>query len=126
MLPIILETFASISFVKRVQLQSRRLSRSPQWRKTRRLTIQLSLMSAMSICFNIPSVLITFAHFCGLPLQYGAQIQEYLNFLAYFLIFLFPFVSLCQLTELRKTIKTKIFFLAPQHQRQIARVAPTL
>ncbi|CAM4784862.1 unnamed protein product [Rotaria magnacalcarata] len=126
MLPIILETFASISFVIRVQFQSRRLSRSPQWRKTRRLTIQLSLMSAINICLNIPSILISFAHFCGLPLQYGAQIQEYFIFFVYFITLLFPFVSLCQLPELRKRIKTKIFFLAPQHQRQISRVAPTL
>ncbi|CAF1444584.1 unnamed protein product [Rotaria magnacalcarata] len=125
-LPITLETFASVSFVIRVQLQSRRLSRLPQWRKTRRLTIQLSLMSAINICFNIPSCLISFAHYCGLPSQYGSQIQVYFTFLAYFITFLFPFVSLCQLPELRKRIKTKIFFLPPQHQSQIARVAPTL
>ncbi|CAF5130728.1 unnamed protein product, partial [Rotaria socialis] len=74
-LPITLETFASISFLIRVQLQKRRLGRSPQWRKTRRLTMQLSLMSALNIGLNLPSCLISFAHFCGLPSQYGAQIQ---------------------------------------------------
>ncbi|CAF3785682.1 unnamed protein product [Rotaria socialis] len=125
-LPITLETFASISFLIRVQLQKRRLGRSPQWRKTRRLAMQLSLMSALNIGLNLPSCLISFAHFCGLPSQYGAQIQTYFSFFAYFITFLFPFVSLCQLPELRKAIKKKIFFLAPQHQRQISRVAPTL
>jgi hypothetical protein len=113
--PIILEGIVSIALVVRVQWQKRRLRQSAKWRKNRRMIIQLFLVSGVNITLNLPISLIPIAHLCGLPSDYGVQPQLYFFFLGYFVIFLFPFVSLSQFPNLRKRLKVKIF---PAAQRQ--------
>lgn len=113
-IPIILEGIVSIGLVIRVQWQKRRLRQATQWRKNRRMIIQLFLVSGVNIILNLPISLIPIAHLCGLPPEYGVQAQLYFFFLGYFVIFLFPFVSLSQFPELRKRMKRKIFPAQPR------------
>ncbi|CAF1531378.1 unnamed protein product [Rotaria sp. Silwood1] len=124
--PILLEGLASILFIIRVKWQKRRLQRSSNWRKQRRLTIQLLLMSSLNLAFNLPIYLIPLAHLCGLPPEYGIQPELYFFFLGYFVIFLFPFICLSQYPELRKNIKQKILRMIPRDRHLTATVAPTL
>ncbi|CAF4221919.1 unnamed protein product [Adineta steineri] len=123
--PTILESTVSIGLVLRVQWQKRRLRQSNQWRKQRRMIIQLFLISGLNMCFNLPLFILLFAHFCGLPPEYGAQPQLYFFFLGYFVFFLFPFASLCQFPNLRKKITRKIVSILPGQQHRVATVAPT-
>ncbi|CAF3504768.1 unnamed protein product [Rotaria socialis] len=118
---IVLESIVSIGLIVRVQRQKRRIHQSTQWHKYRRMIIQLFLVSSVDLSLNLPFYLIAFAHLCGLPQEYGAQLQLYFFFLGYFAIFLFPFASLCQFPELRKTIKNKIIAVLP---RQLYRRTP--
>ncbi|CAF4131291.1 unnamed protein product [Adineta steineri] len=123
--PILLESIASITLVLRVQIQKRRLHQSNQWRKQRRMIIQLLLVSTLNIGINIPSNAIFFAHICGLSLEYGAEAQLYYFFLEYFAIFLFSFISLSQFPDLRKTMKEKIMGVVRRRIHHTAAVLPT-
>jgi hypothetical protein len=106
--PVIVEIIVSIALILRVYWQKRRLNQSNQWRKQRRMIIQLFLVSGLNSCLNLPLYTIPIAQLCGLRSleSYDAEIVFY--FLGYFVIFLFPFASLCQYPELRKKIKQKI------------------
>ncbi|CAF4183372.1 unnamed protein product, partial [Adineta steineri] len=52
--PTLLEGIASIGLILRVQIQRRRLRQSNQWRKQRRMIIQLLLVSTLNIGINFP------------------------------------------------------------------------
>ncbi|CAF4411614.1 unnamed protein product, partial [Adineta steineri] len=107
-IPILLEGIASIVLLLRVQIQKRRLRRSNQWRKQRRMIIQLLLVTTLNIGINFSSSALFCAHLFGLPAGYGVEAQLYFTFLDYFVIFLFPFISLSQFPDLRKIIKKKL------------------
>ncbi|CAF0893460.1 unnamed protein product [Adineta steineri] len=106
--PTLLEGIASIGLILRVQIQRRRLRQSNQWRKQRRMIIQLLLVSTLNIGINFPGNAVFIAHICGLPAEDGEQVQLYCFFLQYFIIFLFPFISLTQFPDLRKKMKEKL------------------
>lgn len=121
-----IEAFASISFLVRVQLQRRRLQRSVQWNRHRRVILQLLLISALNVSLKLPTYLIPLLHLCGLPPEYGVQAQLYFFFLGYFVIFFFPFSCLCQHPELFKHMKNKVFHMELQAQIQTAGALPAL
>jgi hypothetical protein len=125
-IPIILEGIFSIGLIVRVQWQKRRLRQSSQWRKHRRMIIQLFLVSGINIILNLPISLIPIAHLCGLPSEYGVQAELYFFFLGYFVIFLFPLVSLCQFPGLRKKMKKKIFGIVSRQPNHTATVGPSI
>ncbi|CAF1192883.1 unnamed protein product [Adineta steineri] len=107
-IPILLEGIASIALVLRVQIQKRRLRQSNQWRRQRRMIIQLLLVTILNIGITFSGNAISFAHFFGLPPEDGAEAQLYFSFLDYFVIFLFPFISLSQFPDFRKAMKKKL------------------
>jgi hypothetical protein len=124
--PILLENILSVGLVVRVLLHRRRLRQSSQWRKHRRMMIQLFLVSGLNATLNLPGYLIPIAHYWGLPAQYGVEAELYFFFLGYWAIFLFPFASLCQYPELRKQIKKTIFCVILKRPRQTAAVGPVM
>ncbi|CAF1133997.1 unnamed protein product [Adineta steineri] len=111
---VIVEGIISIALILRVQWQKRRIHQSPQWRKQRRMIIQLCLVSGFSASVNLPTFIIYISHVFGLPPDYGVQVDLYFYFLTYFVVFLFPFASLSQYPQLRKLIKTKVFCMSPR------------
>ncbi|CAF1189218.1 unnamed protein product [Adineta steineri] len=123
--PILLEGIASIALVLRVQMQKRRLRQSNQWRKQRRMIIQLLLVTTLNIGINFSGNLILLAHLCGLSPEYGAEAQLYFSFLDYFVIFLFPFISLSQFPDLRKTMKKKLLDVVRRQPQRTATVTYT-
>ena len=92
-IPIGLEGMVTVALVLRVLWQRRRLRQSSQWRKQRRMMIQLFLVSGLNVSLNLPIQLIPLAHLLGLPKTYGVQAHLYFFFLGYFVVFLFPFAS---------------------------------
>ncbi len=123
-IPIILEIFVSIGLILRVYWQKRRLHQSHQWRKQRRMIIQLCLVSGLNTSLNLPLYAIYVAKLCGVTSQYRREADLYFYFLGYFVIFLFPFASLCQYPELRKKIKNKIVGIVKKQPHRTAAVAP--
>jgi hypothetical protein len=122
--PIMLEIIVSIGLILRVYWQKRRLHQSHQWRKQRRMIIQLFLVSGLNTCLNLPLYAIPIAQLCGVTSVDSYDADVYFYFLGYFVIFLFPFASLCQYPELRKKIKKKIVGLVKKQPRHTTTVVP--
>lgn len=87
------------------------------WRKYRKMTIQLLLISIMYMLFNSPWIILLLAYRFGLSENLVLSNIIYTKFLLYNITFLFPFVCCLSLPELRIKVKEKIFFC--QRQRQI-------
>lgn len=113
--PGLLVAFVSVGLLIRVIRQKQRLNQPIQWRKHRRMTIQLLSISILNIIFILPLNLLSLAHLCGLPEEYGVQVEQYIFFVSYWFILLIPFVCLGSTPELCKKIKTK---LSCSRQRQ--------
>lgn len=104
-LPGLLVAFVSMALLIRVIRKRQRLSQGNQWRKYRKMAIQLFSISTLNIIFILPLNLLSLAYLCGLPSDYGVQIELYFYFAGYFLIFFIPFVCLASMPELLKMIK---------------------
>ena len=123
LIPIFLEGISTITLVARVQCQRRRLQQSNRWRRQRRMIIQLMLVSSLNVTANTPVFLIPFLRSCGISMENAIQPELYFFFFGYFVIFLFPFASLCQYPHLRKQI-TRTIVAVYRQQRPRAAVAP--
>lgn len=106
--PTLLVVFMSIAFLIRIKRHKNRLNQHHQWRKQRKMLIQLLSLSALNLIFNLPLNILSLARFCGLPEDYGIEAQHYFYFSCYFLIFLFPFVCLISYPELVLRVKRRI------------------
>ena len=107
--PTLLVVLMSIAFLIRVKRHKNRLNQHNQWRRQRKMLIQLLSLSTLNLVFNLPLNVISLARLCGLPEDYGVEAQHYFYFSCYFLIFLFPFVSLVSYPELVRRLKRKLF-----------------
>mgnify|MGYP001101001596 FL=1 len=121
--PSLLIALASWGLVLRVIRQKRRLNQQTQWRRQRKMTIQLASLSALNIIFNIPLNILSLAHLCGLPDDYGVDAEKNFYFSCYFLIFLFPFVCLISYSDLICRIKS---IVTCRKNRQNAAVVPSV
>ena len=97
----------SVALLVRVVRQKRRLHLKTEWRKQRRMTIQLVSISALNVIFNVPLNLISLAHLVGLPEARGVEVEQYLYFFTYFVIFFFPFVCLSSYPKIYKRLSWK-------------------
>ncbi|CAF0858411.1 unnamed protein product [Adineta steineri] len=123
--PILSEGIASIALILRVQIQKQRLRQSNRWRRQRRMIIQLLLVSTLNIGINIPSSILLITHLCGLQSDYEVEAQLYFFFLQYFVILLFPFISLSQFPDLRKTMKVKLLNVVQRRPHHTATIVHT-
>ena len=98
----------SITLIIRVIKQKQTLHRHVQWRKYRRMIIQLLSISAMFLLFNLPMTSLVLAQVCGLPIGATGQFEYYTYYLYRFISLLMPFVCLISLPEIRKKIKQMI------------------
>ena len=122
-IPTSVVSIASIMLLTRVYNQKRRLHQPIQWRKQRKMTIQLLCGCVLSLIPNIPGDILNFAHLCGLPESIGSEVQLYFDFLSYIVILLYPFLCLGTLSELRQKIRWKGLFLL-KRPRQVAIIGP--
>jgi hypothetical protein len=116
----VIPTFIIVIFcaalLLRVVLQKRRMNQPVQWRKYRKMTIQLLTISTIYMLFNAPWVLTIFAYQYGLPDDIATLLLMYMGYLTYYVIFSFPFVCCLSLPELRTKIQ-QIFFCKQVRQR---------
>ncbi|CAF2150614.1 unnamed protein product [Rotaria magnacalcarata] len=94
----------SILLLVRVSLLKRRLHQRTQWRKQRRMAIQLLSISSLNLIFNMPLNILALAHLCGLPSDVGFEVEQYFYFSCYFLVLLFPFVCLYQYPNIHRKL----------------------
>ncbi|CAF3989191.1 unnamed protein product [Rotaria sp. Silwood1] len=123
-LPTFIICISSITIIIRVNYQKRRVvRRRNQWRRQRKMAIQLISSSLLYLIPNIPLSLLILAHLCGLPESVGVEVQLYFDFLCYFVILLYPVVCLGFLSKLRKKMRWRRFF-SLQRPQQNAVVRP--
>ena len=114
--PTLTITFFSIGLLVRVVYQKIRVRQPVQWRKHRKMTIQLCAISIIYVVFNGPWVVVIFAYQCGLSPEVAIVGIIYGKFLLYFIIFSFPLVCCLSLSELRVKLLEKLLFLKAERR----------
>ena len=108
-IPSLIVFFFSLTLLLRVVIQKRHLNLRNQWRKHRKMALQLLSISSLLIVFNLPLNLLSIAYLCGLLADVGFRFTQYAYFFTYFIPLLMPFICFASLPEVyRKLIK--IFF----------------
>jgi hypothetical protein len=108
--------FSVVLFI-RVLYQKSRFNRSIQWRKQRKMAIQLLSNSVLYLFFNFPWTFIDLCYEIGLSTDNVSKFRSYAYFFSCYVIFLFPFVYFGSLPELRK--KMKRFLCYQQEKREV-------
>jgi hypothetical protein len=121
LIPIIIILIFSFSLFLRILWQKSRLHRTIHWRKQRKMTIQLLSVSILFLSLSAPGVFLSISYEFGLSRDIGIYYMPYAYFFSYYVVFLFPFVCLGTLPELRKKLEKLLFcqrqqrFIVPQH-----------
>ncbi|CAF3723716.1 unnamed protein product [Rotaria socialis] len=121
-MPTSLEAFFSVAFMLRVVWQKYRSRLPVQWRKQRKMTIQLMSLTALNLSVNCPLSILNIAHLCGLPSDIGVKASQYFSFLCYFVIFFLPFICLASITSVYRNFRQKIL----RQRREITRFTATV
>jgi hypothetical protein len=99
-------------------LQKRRFHQHIQWRKHRKMAIQLLSVTSIFFVLYLPPILLAIAQKFGVLSYIGNDYNLYAQFLAWYIIFLFPFSCIRTLPQLRNRIKN-IFQCCYQRQMRI-------
>lgn len=100
----------SFGLIVRVIKQKHSLHRRVQWRKFRRMTIQVLSLTALFLLFNLPMTSLVLAHVWGLPVGSTGQFEYYTYYLYHFVSLLMPFVCLFSLPSIMRRIKNLASF----------------
>jgi hypothetical protein len=119
--PILIIVVFSIALLVRVLWQRHRIRQPIQWRKYRKMSFQLLSISLIYSIFSLPYMLMNMMILAGIQNEIFTAIFDYTQFLTYFVFFLFPFVCVLSLSELRTKVQ-KFFYL----QRQTRRTGPEI
>jgi len=103
----------------RVLQQKYRMRQRIQWRKQRKMAIQLLSISFLCFIFLFPFTLVDFMLVCDYPLEKLVDFRQYAMFLHLFMTLFFPFICILSLSELRLKF-IKILHL----RRQAGRIGP--
>lgn len=112
----------SLALILRILWQHHRVRRRVQWRKHRKMTVQLLSISFLYLIFSFPNSFLILLMLCGFPLTSYTAIKRYAEFGSYLVILFFPFVCILPLPNLRKKIIKSFAFTRHQHA---ARIHPT-
>ena len=95
----------NMALLVRVVRQKHRVHGVVQWRKQRKIAVQMISLSSLYTTFSLPLTTIYVVRLFGEP-DWGAQVLPIFFFLSYFVIFFLPFVCLTNLSDLGKILKT--------------------
>jgi hypothetical protein len=103
-IPTLIIVVFSVGLIIRVIWQKRRLNQPVTWRRHRKMTVQLLMISVLYLVFNFPWTFLIFAVQYGLPERVVSVPLVYASYLYYYIFFLFPLVCCVSLPEIRRTI----------------------
>jgi len=119
--PGLLEPIVSIALIIRVIRQKQQLSQGIQWRKHRKMVLQLISVSIINLTLIVPLNVFSLAYLFGLPSDYAAGVVSYFYFFGYFLSLLVPFAFITSISGLSRKVKS----IFQRGRRDIAFVGPT-
>jgi hypothetical protein len=120
--PILIIVLFTMALLLRILYQKYRMHRPIQWRKHRKMTIQVLSISLLYLIFSFPFVLVTLMYLCGLLYSVYGDFLPYASFFSYFIILFFPFVCVLSLPELQ--VKIKRFFHLQRPARTVHPAIP--
>ncbi|CAF1254485.1 unnamed protein product [Rotaria sordida] len=120
-IPSIIIVISSITLIARVSWQKHRVNQLIQWRKQRKMVIQLLSISLLFVIFFFPLTVMNFLYLCGLPSDMGTEVFEYILFLSYYMPLLLPFVCILSLPGLRNKIINIL-----RSRRHVRRIRPAI
>ncbi|CAF1154061.1 unnamed protein product [Adineta steineri] len=126
-IPTIIIVIFSVGLIVRVLWQKRKRNQLLQWRKHRKMTIQLLSISILYLTFNSPWTILIFASQYGLSDDIVAIPMVYAVYFRSYVLFLFPFVCCGSLSELRGKVKN-VFYRRRRNQIgaiESLKIAPT-
>jgi hypothetical protein len=109
----------NISLLVRVIWQKHRVHQVIEWRKQRKLAIQVILMSTLYLVFSLPLTIVYIVRLLGPP-DWAMEVVPIFFLLSYFTIFFLPFVCLASLPQFWSTVEN----LCSRRRRR--RIAPIL
>jgi hypothetical protein len=118
--PGLLEPFANIALTIRVIRQKQQLIPDVNWRKHRKMVLQLIPVSTLNITLILPLNIFSLAYLFGLPSNDGADVESYIFFFGYFFPLLIPVIFISSIPEVLKKIKS----IFRRGQRQVL-IVPT-
>lgn len=110
-LPIPLIAIINVLLIIRVIRQRQVLHQNIEWRKFRKMIIQIIAFSSLFIIFSLPMMTLTLAHLCGLPYEATAEIELSFYYIAYFINIFLPFVCLGSLPKILMRIKRHLPYM---------------
>ena len=109
-IPIILIVVFSSSLVFRFIQQKQRLRQTITWRQCRKMTIQLTLVSATYLIFDLPYVIIFIVQSCGYPDFASSIISPYISRLTLVPAVIVPYAILLALPGLKDKLVGLLFW----------------
>ena len=100
LIPSVAIPLLSISLLLRVLIQAKKMKRSLNWRSTRKMTIQLTVISILYLIFWFPLALVSLIRIYFIPTFLDEITYYYLNYTPYFVQLLMPFVCIACLPEM--------------------------
>ena len=107
-LPVVIIIVFSIALIIRVIWQKFRLHQAVHWRKYRKMTIQLLSIAFLYLLFYLPLSISYTILLCDVVEDIIIDFLEYSIFFSYFMILLFPFVSILSLPELQMKLLNRL------------------
>ncbi|CAF1047826.1 unnamed protein product [Rotaria sp. Silwood1] len=104
---IIMVIFSMILIIRLIK-QKHRLNQQLNWRKYRKMAIQLLSIVLLFYIFYLPSVIIGILFNCGVPYSNLKNFLVYGQFFSYYIHFLLPFVCAGTLPHLKMKIKNTL------------------
>jgi hypothetical protein len=108
--PILLIVVFSISVIIRTIIRKRRLQRAPNWRRHRKMVVQLILIATLYLVFDLPYVIIMIMQWSGLPNFVISVITPYTTYLTYVPSIILPYATLMTLPDLKQKLRVLIIF----------------
>ncbi|CAF1178115.1 unnamed protein product [Adineta ricciae] len=115
-LPTFTIVFCSISLLVRVLWQRVRMRQTIHWKKHRKMAIQVLSISCVYLLLLLPYAIIYILRYCvGLSYPLLIEFSTSTVFTSYFIILLFPFVSVISLPELQTRMRNLLHLRPARH-----------
>jgi hypothetical protein len=119
-IPVSIIILASLGLFLRVIWQRTcRLHRAVNWRKQRKMTIELLSISVLYLSLSVPGTFLVLSYEFGVSPDIGSHVLPYSTFFSYYIVFLFPYVCCRTSSKIQKKLKNLV-----RCQRQRRVVAP--
>jgi len=119
-LPIFTIVISSAVLLLRTMWQRYHVQRQIHWRRYRKMTVQVLIISSVYFMFPLPFALLSLLNLCNVLGEIGVELIIYVAFIPIYTTLLFPIVALGSLPELREKFKKTLQF---RRQRRVVRPA---